>query len=809
MSELLQYALTGLATGATYALVGLGIALIVQVTGVINFAQGDFVMLGALSYALLAEPAGHLLAAALAVGLVVCVGAVTNLTVIRPARRASTDRLIILTIGASIVIQGATLVLAGTGPRFADSFTTGGPIRIGGASLPLQYLWVGGVTAVAVLAVWAFLTRTRQGIAMRATAMDGEAARMVGISPHRMSLAVFVVASALAAIAGSLYAHWIGYVDPSVLGLLLSLQLLISATVGGLRTVWGAPVGAFVIIALLQLSQQVLSQVAGQVDGQTEIITYGIALVVTLLLLPEGLAGACQGVLRRHRRGTSRAPGVHRPDVIRGPAHAEPFAFEMDGLRVAFGGVDAVDDLTVAHDQGGVLGLIGPNGAGKTTVLNVLSGVVRPNQGVASINGVRVDVRRSDRIARMGVARTFQNLQLFASLSVLDNVLVTLEASSGRASPAQLRAHAGTLLAEVGLSDHLDARLSELPYGTQRRVELARAMGAQPRLLLLDEPLAGLSRAESDELTGVIRRLSRSGVSVLLVEHDVTAVMRTCDRVVVLDQGRLLADGTPAEVQADAQVRTAYFGAELTSTGTARPVTTADPAMSALEVHDLVAGYGRIEALHGVAMHVSAGGAAAVVGPNGAGKTTLLKTVAGLVPARRGRILVHGQDVTAWSAERRVRAGIMLVPEGRHVFAGLTVAENLALGAHARQGSASELRSRRERVLDVFPRPAGRLDQPAGTLSGGNSRCWRSAERCSALRDCSCSTNRPSGCRRRRSPMWSTRWCDWSARPPAWMARPPRSCWWSRTRTPHSPSLVTATCSTAAWSLLPATQQSS
>jgi branched-chain amino acid transport system ATP-binding protein len=240
-----------------------------------------------------------------------------------------------------------------------------------------------------------------------------------------------------------------------------------------------------------------------------------------------------------------------------------PMRLEISGLSVRFGGVRAVDDLTLSHDTGGVVGLIGPNGAGKTTVLNVLSGVVRPTKGRVTVDGRRVDGRRPDRVSRAGVARTYQNLQTFGSLSVLDNVLVPLEARDWLTPAARLKIRARNVLAHVGLTELLDVPVAELPYGTQRRVEIARAVVARPRLLLLDEPLAGLSRAESDELSAVIRKVAQGGATVLLVEHDVFAVMQISDRVVVLDQGALLADDRPAEVQADERVRAAYLGEEL------------------------------------------------------------------------------------------------------------------------------------------------------------------------------------------------------------------------------------------------------
>jgi ABC-type branched-subunit amino acid transport system ATPase component len=219
-----------------------------------------------------------------------------------------------------------------------------------------------------------------------------------------------------------------------------------------------------------------------------------------------------------------------------------------------------VEHLTLCHDAGGVLGLIGPNGAGKTTLLNVLSGTVRPTGGEVRLDGRRVGGMRPDRLARAGVERTFQHLETFGSLSVLEKVLVPLEARNRFAPTARLRSEAATLLTGVGLAGLLDVPVSTLPLGTQRRVEVARALAGRPRLLLLDEPLAGLSRAERDELAALVRRVADAGVTVVLVEHDVAAVMRTSDRVVVLDHGRLLADGQPAQVQADERVRGAYLG---------------------------------------------------------------------------------------------------------------------------------------------------------------------------------------------------------------------------------------------------------
>jgi branched-chain amino acid transport system ATP-binding protein len=242
-----------------------------------------------------------------------------------------------------------------------------------------------------------------------------------------------------------------------------------------------------------------------------------------------------------------------------------PAVLEVRDVTVRFGGVVALDGLSLRHDAGGIVGLIGANGAGKTTFINVLSGAVRPRRGHAVLDGRELTGLPAHRIARAGVARTFQNLQLFGSLTVLDNVLVPAKAA--RRAGERDRQHALDLLRRVGLGDAARRRPGELAYGEQRRLELARALALDPRLVLLDEPLAGLAGAETDELLELFTGLRDSGVTVLLVEHDVASVLRISDRVLVLDHGTLLADGTPQVIAADPAVGEAYLGKGFDSHG--------------------------------------------------------------------------------------------------------------------------------------------------------------------------------------------------------------------------------------------------
>ncbi|MCE7002293.1 ATP-binding cassette domain-containing protein [Kibdelosporangium philippinense] len=231
---------------------------------------------------------------------------------------------------------------------------------------------------------------------------------------------------------------------------------------------------------------------------------------------------------------------------------------EVAHATVRFGGVRAVDDLSFRYAGGGVLGLIGPNGAGKTTLLNVLSGVSRLDSGTITLSGTDIARLGAEKIARLGVARTFQNLQVFDSLSVLDNVLVPRWALHGR--KAADRGSGLTVLERVGIAEHADRLAGTLAYGLQRRVELARALAVEPELLLLDEPLAGLSHVEGERATRLFAELAEDGITVVLVEHDVRSVLAVSNHVVVLDHGTVLATGTPDEVVTDPAVRRAYLG---------------------------------------------------------------------------------------------------------------------------------------------------------------------------------------------------------------------------------------------------------
>ncbi len=391
-----------------------------------------------------------------------------------------------------------------------------------------------------------------------------------------------------------------------------------------------------------------------------------------------------------------------------------------------FGGLRAVDALSMTAAPARITALIGPNGAGKTTALNMLSGYYRASAGSFALGAEALSGRSAWRIARAGVARTYQTSQLFGSLSVEENV--ALAARRGRLGPLlgaaglhadDARRRAAGLLDFCGHAGRRDARAADLAHVDRRLVEIARALALDPEVLLLDEPAAGLSHADKTRLAGLLQRIAEAGVTVLLVEHDMTLVMGISDRIVVLDAGQHLAAGTPAEIQGNASVRQAYLGESLAAGAAPSAEVRRPPGEELLGVGHLFTGYGAEPVLHGIDLQVRQGEAVALLGANGAGKTTLMHVLAGLHRPVRGGIHFDGAELGALGAEQVVALGVVLVPEGRQVFPELSVLDNIRLGAflHPRGADAGV-----EAMLERFPRLRERLQQRAGLLSGGEQQ---------------------------------------------------------------------------------------
>jgi branched-chain amino acid transport system ATP-binding protein len=433
---------------------------------------------------------------------------------------------------------------------------------------------------------------------------------------------------------------------------------------------------------------------------------------------------------------------------------------ECVGVTVRFGGLVAVRDVSLALPPATIVGLVGPNGAGKSTLFGVLSGLLRPTSGRVLLDDEDItDTRPQVRAAR-GLARTFQHPELFVGMTVRDHLVIAHRAkhSKGRVlsdvftmgslrrAPKEETESVDGLIELLGLTAIADRSAIGLPLGVARLVELGRALAASPRVLLLDEPSSGLDSAETQRFEAVLRRVvAERDISVLLVEHDVELVMRLCSTVHVLDFGALLASGPPQEVRANPAVRAAYLGQELTQQSQAAdPAALEDaavlthiedrlPAESApdasragrtggfLTVDKLSVHYGDAVALDGISFTLEEGRALAVLGANGAGKSSLARAISGLVHSSGGRVEFAGSDITRKSPHRIRRLGLVHLPEGRGVFRGLSVVDNLRMAA----GTLDGRRARRQSVdlaLDIFPGLAARRGQTAGLLSGGEQQ---------------------------------------------------------------------------------------
>ena len=362
-------------------------------------------------------------------------------------------------------------------------------------------------------------------------------------------------------------------------------------------------------------------------------------------------------------------------------------ALEVRGLRVRFGNLEVVSGLDLDLAPGTITGLIGPNGAGKTTALEAISGLVPSSGGTIRLAGTAVDHLAPHRRARLGLARTFQSQELFEDLTVAENLLV-----AGASSPPA------------------DERLPvQLTHADRAELALDRATAAQPKVLVLDEPGAGLDDAGRDRLITRLRELANRGTAVLLVDHDMRLVLEVCDRVTVLDAGRVIAQGPPADVRVDERVVAAYLGRGPTGTGGATPAGLArEPTAPLLEARGLTAGYVGVPVIHGIDLTVGAGEVVALLGLNGAGKTTTVLALAGVVPRMAGQVSVLGQH--GRRPDRLAGLGLACVRQGQAPFAGLTVAEHLRL---VRSDNG---------VLDRLPALRSLLGRQATALSGGEQR---------------------------------------------------------------------------------------
>ena len=538
-------------------IMGVSLNLINGFTGQFSLGHAGFMAMGAYSAAYCTKILGLPFAVALAIGGVSA--AIGGLLVGVPTLRLAGDYLAIATLGFGEIIRVVIVNLN----------VVGGPRGLGGIPSHTTFLWVYSLAALTVVVV-KNLIGSRHGRAFIAIREDETAAETMGIDTVRAKIVAFAIGSFFAGVAGGLYAHQITNIDTGQFDFMKSIEALVIIVLGGMGSITGSVVAAFIVTFL----PEVLRPLA-----DWRMVVYSAMLILIMLYRPKGLMGSAEFSIAGLRARLGIVPGgggagcgiaeasgdsVAGADGESGRVKAAklPPAIETQGVCMNFGGLKAVCDLNIEIAKGELTAVIGPNGAGKTTVFNMFTGLSNASVGSVLYNGKNITNRRPSEINTAGIARTFQNIRLFSNMTVLENVMIALNGQhnysmlesvlrSGRYVQAEdeIRSRAMSLLAIFKLEGRAGEIAGKLPYGDQRRLEIARALATNPHVLLLDEPAAGMNPQETQELMALIKWVHREyDLTVLLIEHDMKLVMNLAQRIAVLDHGVMIADGPPAEV---------------------------------------------------------------------------------------------------------------------------------------------------------------------------------------------------------------------------------------------------------------------
>ena len=708
------------------AIAATGLNLLVGYTGLTSFGHSAWFGIGAYAAALIQKHWLHeqiVIPILLSMVFIAVVSAAIGALILR--RRGVYFSLLTLALSALTYSVAFRWTAVTGGEDGLGGLARGriGPIDLDDA---LAYYTLVAAVALGVLYAMLRVTRSPFGHVLVAIRENALRATFQGFPIERYKLVAFIVSAVVSGLAGTLLGFQTYLVSAEAVSVPFSGELLAMVVIGGMHHVLGPALGALFFVLFRELFS---------IWTPNWLLWFGLVFVAFVLYSPGGLIGIWAELRRRWRPPPPEAAAMSNRRIIEGlalPAFLrraqQGTALDVESVSKHFGGIRAVSNASLAVAAGEIHALIGPNGAGKTTLFNLVSGLYAPDTGTVKLDGQAIDRLPPHRICERGIARSFQITNLFRGLTIHENLRLSLQARhAGRFEIWRDVEHFGDVQAEtaelirfLGLDGIEQVRAGDLSYGGQRLVDLGIALGAKPQVLLLDEPLAGLAAAERERVAGLIKTIA-AHVPVLIVEHDIDRVLAFSKRVTVMNQGEVLMAGTPDEVRHDRRVQEVYTGKGLP------PLVGRDGEAArereVLRFERVNAFYGKSHILHDASLDVRDGEIVALLGRNGAGKSTLLKTLCGLVPPASGRIAYEGTDIAGLAAPDIARLGIGYVPQGRGLFAGMTVKENLALGrlARATDGSGGVVWSE-EQILAHFPRLKERMNVAADYLSGGEQQ---------------------------------------------------------------------------------------
>jgi ABC-type branched-subunit amino acid transport system ATPase component/ABC-type branched-subunit amino acid transport system permease subunit len=709
-----------------FAIACMALNILVGHTGLVSFGHGAW--FGVAAYAAgLAQL--HLLPGSFVVptlvGLLVVVLASLGFGYLILRRRGVYFSLLTLALAAMLYVVA-----------FRWTAVTGGENGLGGITRPVYfglsfesaetyYMLAAGIGLIVAYALWRF-HRSPVGSVLVALRENEVRARFLGYSSNRYKLLAFVTSATLTGLAGILLLFNNRMTSADPISVAFSGELLAMVVIGGMRSFLGPALGALFFVIFRDY-----------LSGVTEnwLLWFGLLFVGFIVFSPTGLVGVYgrlttpfrEKVVEEAAMAGRQAGAVELPPFLKPMQHVDGPILLASDLAKSFGGIKAVRRAGFAVKDRSLHALIGPNGAGKTTAFNLISGLYTPDAGTVKLAGQRVEGLSPAAITLAGVGRSFQITNLFPSLTVEENVRLAVQARDPRrfdfwmpaASLDNVNRETAEVIRTIGLAGVEHAEAGSLSYGGQRLLDMGLALATRPHILLLDEPLAGLAAAERERVSKLIKRIS-ADIPVLLVEHDIDRVFQIADVVTVMNEGQVLVDGTVEDARSSPRVQEVYIGSGAHALA-ARPRTSAASSTPLLTLAGIDTFYGKSHILHGVSFDVREQEIVALLGRNGAGKSTLLKTIVGIVPPASGAITLAGEGLAGQRSAQITRRGISYVPQGRGLFAGMSVAENMELGRLRRRNGAG-VHWDEEKIFAFFPRIKERWRSPADYLSGGEQQ---------------------------------------------------------------------------------------